>query len=59
MVTTPVALILSKVVLEAIALCEQTSNEATNGALIAEIINNGAFIIKPSQWITLMTLNMS
>ena len=34
MVTAPVDLILSKVALEAIALCVKTSNEATNADLI-------------------------
>jgi hypothetical protein len=48
MVTAPVALILSKVALEAMELCEQTSNEATNAALIPEIINNDFFIFNSS-----------
>jgi hypothetical protein len=44
MVTAPVALILSKVALEAIALCAQTSVDATNAALIPDIANDDNFI---------------
>jgi hypothetical protein len=46
MVTAPVALILSKVALEAIAPCAQTKAEATNAALIPDTRNNDAFIFK-------------
>jgi hypothetical protein len=46
MVTAPVALILSKVALEAIALCAQTSVEATNAARIPDTTNDDAFIFK-------------
>jgi hypothetical protein len=45
-VTAPVALILSKVALEALALCAQTSVEATNAARIPDTTNNDAFIFK-------------
>jgi hypothetical protein len=46
MVTAPVALILSKVALEAITPCAQTSVEATNAALIPDTRNDDAFILK-------------
>jgi hypothetical protein len=46
MVTALVALILSKVALEAIALCAQTSAEATNAARIPDTTNDDAFIFK-------------
>jgi hypothetical protein len=46
MVTAPVDLILSKVALEAIALCAQTSAEAINAALMLDTTNDDAFIFK-------------
>jgi hypothetical protein len=41
-----VDLILSKVALEAIALCAQTRVEATNAALMPDTRNDDAFIFK-------------
>jgi hypothetical protein len=48
MVTAPAALILSKVALEAIAPCAQTSAETTNAALIPDTRNDDVFIFNPS-----------
>jgi hypothetical protein len=45
-VTAPVDLILSKVALDAIAPCAQTSAEATNAALIPDTTNDDTFILK-------------
>jgi hypothetical protein len=46
MVTAPEDLILSKVALDAIAPCAQTSAEATNAALMLDTTNDDAFIPK-------------
>jgi hypothetical protein len=45
-VTAPVALILSNVALEAIALFAHTRVEATNAALMPDTRNDDAFIFK-------------